>query len=323
MKTTTTILAATMLSLAGAAPQSDAPSNDSQVHSIQLPHYTPYLPSGEGRELFASSCLACHSTRYISMQPPLTAAKWEENVKKMIKTYAAPLSEDQAPALAKYLVTFQQSPPDPLAGVTANPEPPPLDLSVAGDASRGLAVYRMACASCHGLEGKGDGPAMANLLPVATDLTAGRFAPASIARAVTHGIPGTSMPGFPSLTPDMTRNVVAYTAQLGGGGGGAGESPPADTGDAKTLYATACASCHGSNGSGDGFNAPTVPRAPTNFHLRQPSLDRALKVISDGAPGTPMPSWKAKLSEPQRRQLAAYVRTFYDEAASGAAGAGK
>jgi mono/diheme cytochrome c family protein len=309
VKTTKTIVAAMLLLLlAGAAPKSDPPANDSQVHSIQLPHFTPYLPPGDGRELFATACLACHSTRYMSMQPPLTAAKWEENVKKMIKTYGAPLSEDQAPALAKYLVAFQQAPPDPLSGVTANPEPPPVDLSTPGDAHRGFPVYRMACASCHGLEGKGDGPAMPNLLPVATDLTAGRFAPSAILSSIRHGVPGSAMPAFPSLSAEQIRNVVAYTASLGT----AGENAPTDAGDAKTLFASSCASCHGPSGAGDGFNAPTLPRVPTNFHIRQPSFERALHVISEGGPGTPMPSWKAKLTDAQRKQLAAYVRTFYD-----------
>ena len=60
--------------------------------------YQPVLPvaAGPGREAFANGCLTCHSTRYIAMQPPLTAAKWEENVRKMMKTYGAHVAEEQA-----------------------------------------------------------------------------------------------------------------------------------------------------------------------------------------------------------------------------------
>jgi len=34
-------------------------------------------------------------------------------------------------------------------------------------------LYQRYCASCHGLEGRGDGPAAASLTPAPTDLTAG------------------------------------------------------------------------------------------------------------------------------------------------------
>src|SRR6266550_487552 len=132
-----------------------AGSIDRPVHAIELPHYLPYLPPGPDRELFASRCLSCHSTRYITMQPPLSAAKWEENVKKMIKTYAAPIREDEAPRLAAYLVAVQQSDPDPLARTMEQSfDLPPL---AGGDVEQGKQIFAIACASCHGPEGKGNG----------------------------------------------------------------------------------------------------------------------------------------------------------------------
>ncbi len=53
------------------------PANDSadkaitQVagKAIELPHYQPDFPSGEGKDLFISRCGVCHSLRYITMQP--------------------------------------------------------------------------------------------------------------------------------------------------------------------------------------------------------------------------------------------------------------
>src|SRR6187397_1251971 len=90
------ILCAALASCHTMKPSSDAPKS-STVHTIALPRFQSNLPEGPGREAFASSCLSCHSARYISIQPPLTAAKWEESVRKMMKTYAAPIAEEQVP----------------------------------------------------------------------------------------------------------------------------------------------------------------------------------------------------------------------------------
>ena len=297
-----TLITANLLLLTLAAA---AGAQDSVVKSIELPRFMPHLPEGAGREVFASSCLSCHSTRYITMQPLVPQPKWEENIKKMIKTYGAPIAEDQVPVLATYVMAMQRAESDPLVGVTANPEPRKIAAG-SGDEKRGQKVFAQACASCHGAGGKGDGPAMKNLLPVATDLTAGLTSPESVLRSITHGVPGTAMPAFPSLTDEQTRDVVAFAVGLG-----QREPSGAAPAEARQLFATHCATCHGATGGGDGFNAPTLPRAPTNFQLRQPSSEHAMKAISEGMPGTSMPSWKAKLSPEQIKQLAAYVRSFY------------
>lgn len=47
------------------------------------PLYTPELAQGEGREIIQIFCRFCHSTTYITMQPPLPAATWESVVNKM------------------------------------------------------------------------------------------------------------------------------------------------------------------------------------------------------------------------------------------------
>ncbi len=285
----------------------DGGSADSQVHSIELPHYMPYLPPGPERELFASRCLACHTSRYMTMQPMMPAAKWEESVKKMIKTYGAPIQEAEAPRLAQYLVTLQHAAPEELARTSIGPAN--LPALTGGDVERGKQVFARSCAACHGVAGKGDGPNMASLLPHATDLTDGQFAPIAIEAAVVRGVSGAAMPSFASLPPADLASVVAYTAQLG-----AKDQPAVTTNTAaKAMFDTACASCHGTTGRGDGLNAPTLPRTPTNFHLRQPSPDRALAVLAEGVPGTSMPSWKAKFDDGQRKSLADYVRSMYGQ----------
>src|SRR6187551_1328806 len=90
-----------LLLLGGAAPAPEAlpahGAGNAAVHQIELPRFQSILPDGPGRDAFASACLTCHSTTYITMQPPLTAAKWEEVVVKMTKTYAAPIPAEQVP----------------------------------------------------------------------------------------------------------------------------------------------------------------------------------------------------------------------------------
>src|SRR3972149_951070 len=70
------------------------------------PLYTPELAQGEGREIIQIFCRFCHSTTYITMQPPLPAATWESVVNKMINIYGAPISEDSEKQIVNYLRTY-------------------------------------------------------------------------------------------------------------------------------------------------------------------------------------------------------------------------
>ncbi len=72
-----------------------------QVSAYQL--YPAELEEGEGRAETESFCSLCHGTRYITMQPPLPAAAWEAEVTKMRKTLGAPISDESAALIVKYL----------------------------------------------------------------------------------------------------------------------------------------------------------------------------------------------------------------------------
>jgi len=83
------------------APQDD---DAGAVYAVgPWPTYTPPLADGEGRELVQSFCGICHSTTYITMQPPLPGATWERLVDKMIGTFGAPVPESAAQAIIAYL----------------------------------------------------------------------------------------------------------------------------------------------------------------------------------------------------------------------------
>jgi mono/diheme cytochrome c family protein len=67
------------------------------------PSFTPELAEGEGRQEVQSFCATCHSTRYITMQPPLPGTTWEGEVNKMMKTYGAPIPDAAAKKITAYL----------------------------------------------------------------------------------------------------------------------------------------------------------------------------------------------------------------------------
>lgn len=82
------------------------PQSIDSVYSVgTYPLYTPELVPGEGREIVQGYCGFCHSTTYITMQPPLPAATWEAEVSKMIGTYGAFIPEDETNLIIAYLQT--------------------------------------------------------------------------------------------------------------------------------------------------------------------------------------------------------------------------
>lgn len=61
--------------------------------AIDITAVTTVLPQAGNVALLESSCVPCHSLRYIEMQPKLSLKAWEKIVDKMIKTYGAPVRD--------------------------------------------------------------------------------------------------------------------------------------------------------------------------------------------------------------------------------------
>ena len=89
----------------------------------------------------------------------------------------------------------------------------------------------------------------------------------------------------------------------------------------KATYVKWCAGCHGDTGAGDGPGATAMLPRPRDFtrgvyKIRTtasgeiPTDDDLMRVIADGMPGTAMPAWKTKLSEQERRDVVAYLKSF-------------
>ncbi len=69
------------------------------------------LKPGEARELVKSRCTACHSLDYVLMNSPfLSPEQWQASVTKM-RTFGAPLTDDEARAVVAYLASSYGKPP--------------------------------------------------------------------------------------------------------------------------------------------------------------------------------------------------------------------
>ena len=76
---------------------------DSQYGGSFYPLYPPELEPGDGKAEAEGYCGMCHSTRYITMQPPLPAAAWEAEVTKMKKSFGATIPDEAAAKIIRYL----------------------------------------------------------------------------------------------------------------------------------------------------------------------------------------------------------------------------
>lgn len=178
------------------------------------------------------------------------------------------------------------------------------------DVADGRALYQRNCASCHGVAGKGDGPAgrgMNPAPPAIGDAAEMRDrTPALLYRVMSVGIAGTPMIGWAgTLTPDQRWNIVAYLLSL--------RATPRQVAEGEGLYAQRCMQCHGALGAGDGPNARSLSQVPAEigtlaWHAAR-SDDQIAVVTRDGVSGTAMPPAR-ELDTAQVRSLVAYLRTL-------------
>ena len=88
----------------------------------------------------------------------------------------------------------------------------------APDLSKGASLYAAQCVSCHGAQGRGDGPAAAGLDPAPTDFTdTSRAAARSVFglyNTLSLGVAGTSMPAFAHLTDDQRWALAFHVASF-------------------------------------------------------------------------------------------------------------
>ena len=207
----------------------------------------------------------------------------------------------------------------------------------------GWPLYDRLCLACHGVAGDGVGPAAAWLAPRPRDFTAGAFrwvttadgAPTrdALARTITAGAPGTSMPGFgPILAAadvDALIDVVlgfGPPRKLAAVGGPLPTVAAVDAAGrargAATWTRLGCGSCHGVGGRGDGPAAAALgdrrPYDLTTSPVRRPRAGDGPTAVADaiaasvlyGVAGTPMPGFAGTLSSTELAELAGYVASL-------------
>ncbi|HRC55580.1 MAG: c-type cytochrome [Myxococcales bacterium] len=211
----------------------------------------------EGAPLFQRYCATCHgrsgdgrgpSVRFTSTPPRdftrgtykfrMTPAGSPPSLDDLVRTisvgvrgthmpaWKGKLTRTQIETLARYLTTLSDAfwsdaaPPTPLD----IPAEPPYD---GASVARGKALYgKMQCATCHGDDGHGDGPAA----KVLRDDWSNRISPANFARgelkggccgaviyrAISTGLGGTPMPSFAgAMSPAERWDLAHYVLSLG------------------------------------------------------------------------------------------------------------
>jgi mono/diheme cytochrome c family protein len=192
-------------------------------------------------------------------------------------------------------------------------------------------LYDMSCASCHGADGRGSGPAAVALSPAPRDFTLGIFKFRSTAsgslptdddlhRAIAQGLPGTSMLAWKGILTDaQIRALAVYVKHFSPRFAAEvptpvkASAPPASSPDrlakGKQAYgALACGACHGADGTGAGAVAAglkddwghDVPAADLTeawtFRGGGTATDIYLR-LKTGINGTPMPSFADTASD--------------------------
>jgi mono/diheme cytochrome c family protein len=177
----------------------------------------------------------------------------------------------------------------------------------APDLAQGAVFYAEHCAMCHGPAGQGDGEMvldgrLQNPPPDFTLLsTASAQTPLDYMQAITDGNMLAGMPPFSRYTDAERWNVTAYVYLA------AFDSTVIAQGAA--VYETACASCHGLEGRGDGPNAAEImPDLTALDDWSTVSHEALYATISNGMRG--MPAFGDQLSESDRWAVVGYLHSM-------------
>jgi mono/diheme cytochrome c family protein len=205
----------------------------------------------------------------------------------------------------------------------------------------GSTVYKHMCVFCHGENGDGGGKAMVYLYPWPRDFRQGVFKyrttpfgsiplDEDIARTISRGVPGTSMPAWgDALSGDEIKGVVKYIkrfserfieekAKAGITIGAAPASTLESVEKGKKVYQEmGCAQCHGTDLQGDGAIADDLYDIwdhrifiydltdPNTYKFGFDKKDLYL-ILTAGIDGTPMKSYN-HLTDEERWNLASYI----------------
>ncbi|HUF13056.1 MAG TPA: c-type cytochrome [Longimicrobiales bacterium] len=298
--------------------------------------------SARGRASRALAGLArfARSGSSLTVPPPLGAVPARASAPSLAEA-ASPARSAASPArsAASLLMTAFLLGPTPSAAQQEHP---------------GEEVYARWCAGCHGVDGAGDGPSAAYMLPRPRDFTQALYqirttpsgalpTDADMLHVIDYGMPGTAMPGWRELLSSNERQALVDYLKTFSRFFDDDAPDPIDFGRApgpseerlaegRELYdRVECWKCHGPEGRGDGQSAPT--QTDDNDHPIRPadltenwlfngggSVADIYRRFRTGLDGTPMPSYSDLLeadvaTEEQLWSLALYVRSLAPEEA--------
>jgi mono/diheme cytochrome c family protein len=176
---------------------------------------------------------------------------------------------------------------------------------MAGTAPDGQRLYREGCATCHGDDGRGNGPDAAGLAVQPPNLRDGRldrYSNAEIVRRILDNRPLSFDEAAMRARSADVGPLVDYLQRM----------PDVDwraADDGAALYGERCEPCHGVYGRPSG---PLPPGVRTPRDLSDPAFQRATSdaelvvVVRHGRAG--MPALTPRLNEAQAQQVAAFVR---------------
>ncbi len=187
--------------------------------------------------------------------------------------------------------------------------------------AEGYLADRYPCLGCHRLNGEGG-----QIGPDLTDVGR-RRAPSYIYEMIRDPqttLPGTVMP-LQLMPTDRIELLASYLVGEGQAGAVPGSpsladrelpEPPPDLTTGAGLYSRYCASCHGTSGNADGYNAGFLPVAPTNHADSSAMSLRPDDTLFDGihaggyilGKSHRMPAFGQMFSSAQIRSLVAYIR---------------
>lgn len=225
-----------------------------------------------------------------------------------------------------------------LSGVVYSAEAPEItDEMVAA----GELAYANNCASCHGVEGDGEGPGAKYLNPKPRNFQLGTYKLRStpngelptqhdLFRTITNGIENSMMPAFASLSEDERWGLVEVIRRFGGIEEEEGESitisaRPELTDESiamgvKVYERLDCASCHGPTGWGDGDSSLTLENdaeervwaanLQSGVYKGGAEPEQLYTRISTGLDGSPMPSYAEEASPEEIWHLVNYLTTL-------------
>jgi len=208
--------------------------------------------------------------------------------------------------------------------------------ALAGDAARlranplvGRKLYMTYCYTCHGVTGRGDGPAARELAIKPRNLTDDAYMSARSDQDLYSVISGGSaaihrfseMPAWKAfLYHERIWDLIAYIRTLHRPRAAPGQPAPqpGDVERGKRLYADYCAVCHGREGRGDGPVTMMFGPRPFDFTdaagmAAKQDADLYFAIFGGGeaiGKSAYMPRWGGLLQDQEMWDVIAYLRTL-------------